>query len=177
VEEGSLEKFMTSEPLQLAFNHDALVKKCSKCGIKKNLECFQKRLGIKGELKSQCKQCVAEWGYIYRSTNASKIRERCKIHRLNASQIEEKKLKRQKQSKLSNQISRIKYPDRERSRRAVEYAVKVGKLIKPNNCSQCGTSCKPEAHHDSYDYDQRLNVRWLCRKCHAAHHRKYPDTV
>jgi hypothetical protein len=43
-----------------------------------------------------------------------------------------------------------------------------GTLVRPSMCSTCGVSCTPVAHHD--DYGQPLNVRWLCRSCHAKQH-------
>jgi hypothetical protein len=53
-------------------------------------------------------------------------------------------------------------------------ALKSGKLVRPQSCSACMKTCVPEAHHESYDQDKRLDVRWLCKQCHEAHHRKYP---
>ena len=45
-------------------------------------------------------------------------------------------------------------------------AIRDGRLA-PQPCEQCGEP-KTDAHHD--DYGQPLNVRWLCRKCHAREH-------
>ena len=56
-----------------------------------------------------------------------------------------------------------------RAQKAAQKAVKNGRLIRPSSCSQCVRPCKPEAHHD--DYSKPLEVRWLCRGCHVAHHR------
>lgn len=52
-------------------------------------------------------------------------------------------------------------------RKAVSRAVKSGRL-KKEPCEVCG-SANSEAHHP--DYSDRLNVRWMCRKHHALHHR------
>ena len=55
--------------------------------------------------------------------------------------------------------------------RAVEYAVRTGKVIKPPTCSKCGKECLSKnmhGHHD--DYSKQLEVRWLCRKCHYYQH-------
>ena len=48
------------------------------------------------------------------------------------------------------------------------YALKTGKLTKPDACSKCGSLEKIEAHHD--DYTKSLEVRWLCFVCHRQHH-------
>src|ERR1035437_2598674 len=57
----------------------------------------------------------------------------------------------------------------------VSTALINGSLIKLP-CGVCG-ELRTEAHHD--DYDKPLDVRWLCRSCHLAHHvnaRKPPST-
>jgi ribosomal protein S27AE len=49
-------------------------------------------------------------------------------------------------------------------------AIKKGVIERPENCSQCGKECFPDAHH--FDYDLPLDVFWLCRKCHLKIHRE-----
>jgi len=55
-----------------------------------------------------------------------------------------------------------------RARKAVEYAVRSGKL-KRQLCEKCGKSA--QAHHD--DYEKPLDVRWLCPVHHAVIHYPY----
>lgn len=50
------------------------------------------------------------------------------------------------------------------ARAAVTYALKTGKLVRPDVCSRCDVVCIPEAHHP--DHDKRLEVVWLCSPCH-----------
>lgn len=51
------------------------------------------------------------------------------------------------------------------------YALKTGRLVRPEVCEDCGKKTKSiEAHHP--DYRLPFFVRWLCRKCHA---RKHPN--
>lgn len=53
-----------------------------------------------------------------------------------------------------------------RSHRYLAYQIKVGKITRPSICEECGClSEKIEGAH--YDYNQPLNVRWLCRSCHV----------
>jgi hypothetical protein len=47
-------------------------------------------------------------------------------------------------------------------------AVHYGKVIKPDACERCGTKGRVEGHH--HDYTKALDVEWLCRSCHVAHH-------
>jgi ribosomal protein S27AE len=48
-------------------------------------------------------------------------------------------------------------------------AVAAGKIQRPHRCEECGAAKKVDAHHD--DYHKALDVRWLCRQCHATFHR------
>lgn len=64
----------------------------------------------------------------------------------------------------SRQIKRE--PVQEAARRAVQTAVRSGRLVR-QPCEQCG-STPTHGHHD--DYTKQLEVRWLCRPCHTAHH-------
>lgn len=53
-------------------------------------------------------------------------------------------------------------------RAKARYAVKRGQ-IKRLPCERCASE-RAEKHHD--DYSRPLDVRWLCKPCHAAHHRR-----
>ncbi len=53
--------------------------------------------------------------------------------------------------------------------KAVEYAVRIGRLQK-RPCERCGTNTQVHAHHD--DYSRRLDVRWLCPIHHRDRHRE-----
>jgi ribosomal protein S27AE len=50
------------------------------------------------------------------------------------------------------------------ARHAVRYAVRVGKLQR-QPCERCGAA-RVQAHHD--DYTKKLDVRWLCSRCHCV---------
>lgn len=66
--------------------------------------------------------------------------------------------------------ARLEHPEKFNARCAVAYNVRVGHIIKPNQCSTCGKNVKIEAHHN--DYSKRLDVKWLCRVCHQDLHKK-----
>lgn len=51
---------------------------------------------------------------------------------------------------------------------AVMWALKIGRLIRPEACSLCLKACKPDAHHE--DWAKKLDVVWLCRRCHRVIH-------
>jgi hypothetical protein len=56
----------------------------------------------------------------------------------------------------------------------VQYALKKGWLVRPEQCEKCGRNCKPEAAH--HDYSKPLEVRWLCRSCHCKWDHHDPKT-
>lgn len=60
-------------------------------------------------------------------------------------------------------------PTKAKAYRTVTNAIRDEKLIRPSQCSDCGSTCKPEAHHE--DYTKPLDVTWLCRSCHCKLHR------
>jgi ribosomal protein S27AE len=53
------------------------------------------------------------------------------------------------------------------ARDAVREALRDGRLTR-QPCSECGAA-KAQAHHD--DYTRRLDIVWLCAKCHARTHK------
>jgi len=52
-----------------------------------------------------------------------------------------------------------------RAQHRIFYAIRRGKISRPNICEQCGKQGYTRAHHD--DYLQPLKVRWLCGRCHS----------
>ena len=64
--------------------------------------------------------------------------------------------------------SRRKYPERIAARREVVKALRRGDLTKATHCNDCPASEHLEAHHE--DYNQPLNVEWLCIVCHRLRH-------
>jgi hypothetical protein len=54
------------------------------------------------------------------------------------------------------------------ARTAVGKAVKDGRLVRPQSCSNCDRPCKPQGHHR--DYTKQLEVVWLCVRCHHDEH-------
>src|SRR6476646_7005097 len=59
-------------------------------------------------------------------------------------------------------------PEKRRTHKRVESAIKAGRLQR-NNCERCGSS-QVHAHHD--DYSKPLEVMWLCNIHHRERHRE-----
>ena len=57
------------------------------------------------------------------------------------------------------------YPEKTKARVAVHYALKTGRLTRPDHCESCLKKRFAESHHE--DYSKKLDVEWLCKKCHV----------
>lgn len=65
--------------------------------------------------------------------------------------------------------SNTNHKDERRAQSVVNHNIERGQLRR-QPCEVCG-STKTDAHHD--DYNKPLDVRWLCRRCHADWHSKH----
>lgn len=74
-------------------------------------------------------------------------------------------------NKCARKEKRKKYnkenPKKHGARQIVTIALRSGHLIK-GLCHVCSTSENIDAHHP--DYENPLDVIWLCKKCHAKEH-------
>lgn len=65
-----------------------------------------------------------------------------------------------------------KHPEQSRASKKLCYAVKTGKLTRPDKCENCGGGGPIEGAH--HDYERPLDVRWLCRSCHRSWDKREP---
>lgn len=73
-----------------------------------------------------------------------------------------------------NSIEDIKKSLRIKAINAVAWAVKTGKLTRPNACNSCsGTDKRIDAHH--HNYFLPLDIEWLCTTCHYQRHKTMRD--
>lgn len=63
-------------------------------------------------------------------------------------------------------------PVKESARNAVREAVRKGKLIKPTHCPNCKKETERKHMHGHHynGYENKLDIEWLCRWCHAREH-------
>ncbi|MEE9354749.1 MAG: hypothetical protein V3U75_04090 [Methylococcaceae bacterium] len=52
----------------------------------------------------------------------------------------------------------------------VQWAVRRGWIEKQEYCSVCDAKDNVEAHH--YNYDDPLEVEWICKRCHVRFHKE-----
>jgi hypothetical protein len=138
------------------------MKKCKECGIEKELSDFWKNKRMTSGYFNKCKICSK--------------REKDKYA---AEHVDEMRATRSRYSKLSyktgrkgrdNKIYKLNNPLVVKAHSAVRYAVRMGKIIKPKNCSTCNEETSLHGHHN--DYTKLLDVIWLCPSCHGQLHHK-----
>lgn len=122
-----------------------ITKKCKLCNTIKPLEEFVKNRVVKSGYGNRCKKCH------YKETYKSRAKKQSYYTKLG-------------NSYRKTDIGKIKVSARQK----VKTAIRSGKLFK-KPCEVCG-SIKSEAHHS--DYNQPLNVNWLCSFHHKEWHRK-----
>ena len=102
----------------------------------------------------------------------SRAKSNAKYHQTPNGKIAAKKAndKRQQTQKCKETVDRynLKFPERRKAAYAAMYAVRTGKLIRPDRCSVCDKTCVPQGHHP--DYSKPLEVIWVCHNCHVAIH-------
>jgi hypothetical protein len=134
--------------------------RCSRCGEPKSANEFYKDKRTPNGLKSQCKKCHTECA----------IRTRDPI---NARKLRRESMRRQREIDPQKFRLREKEAAKKRTvtpaviaRRRLNYAVRSGKIVKPEKCENCGKRHKLTAHHE--DYSKPFSVEWLCYECHGT---------
>lgn len=128
------------------------MKNCSSCGELKPLDHFQKRKASKDGLTASCKGCL-------------KIRDKAKHDKKATSWCRVPYVNIEPRAAYVMRNGRKRYAHEQ-----LNYAVKVGKVLKREKCERCGNQELVHGHHD--DYNKPLIVMWLCPKCHKQRHRE-----
>ncbi len=153
----------------------SLTKVCCKCKTEKPVDLFPCSKNRKGGRYPYCKKCKSNYYFKTAALVAPKIRIRNSEYYQKIKSDPEKYAKLRISSRKRLNAFKLRHPTRVKANSKALRAILAGKIVRPNECSSCGCQCKPEAHHDSYEKSQWLVVRWLCRRCHCAYHKKYPD--
>lgn len=67
-------------------------------------------------------------------------------------------------------VNQILDRHKKNARAKLQYALRIGEVIKPKLCRKCGLKKLLSAHHR--DYGLPLDVLWLCDPCHAKEDKK-----
>jgi hypothetical protein len=133
---------------------------CKKCGLVKPLDAFYKGHLSRDCRAGECADCTKARVKAHRQENIERIRE-----------YDRSRGCRQTRDML--RLYRERNPIKYRAHRAVNNALKNGRLSKPDGCEVCGSGYALHGHHD--DYSRPLSVRWLCAACHHQWHAKHGE--
>jgi hypothetical protein len=126
-------------------------KPCIKCGVPRELTEFYRHPGMADGRLNKCKEC----------------------HRLDVKENRKRNIEyyraydRDRGNRQNNEYVRdyrARNPEKYKAHRALNNAVRDGKIVKPTHCTKCGKETTLHGHH--HDYAQPLNVEWLCPACH-----------
>ena len=132
-------------------------KQCFKCLRKKPLEAFYKHAQMADGHLNKCQECTKTDVALHRQQNLEQIRA---YDKLRASQPHRMALRTRTVAEYV-----ANFPARKKANTAVGNALRSGRLHK-QPCWVCGLNAV--AHHP--DYDQPLDVVWLCQPHHKQAH-------
>jgi hypothetical protein len=114
-------------------------------------------------LKSQCKRCHMDCAMATRNRELALKHKRESMRRRRRAEPEKYREREREQSRKRPKDHRVK------ARHAVHSALRHGSLVRPAGCERCGAVGRVTAHH--HNYQQPLDVEWLCYGCHGREHR------
>ena len=113
----------------------------------------------------------------YRSRNPEKDKQSSRLWRLKNPEKAAAMSRKCNKQRSRNQVLEGKrrwvarHRERHLAQRAISTAVNKGCIQKPNSCSICGEIKEKrqiQGHHP--DYKKRLEVIWVCHRCHERIH-------
>ena len=153
------------------------MKICPCCGENRTANHFHADKSKSSGLASYCKICTKANNKANYAKNIDKrkaVKKQYREDNVDKVALAKKKWQDENPEKLKATIARYweNHPEKRLAHRAVNNAVRDGRIVKPFHCEKCCSDEKIEAHHESYDKCDWLNVKWLCRKCHKSVHAK-----
>lgn len=150
------------------------MKTCKKCLKELPLSLFYKHKAMKDGLLSFCIECVKSRVKAHRDVNLEQIKRYDRLR----GKTEKRKLRNREYAKkhVKEHAKRI-YEWRKRNLMKARAHCKVARAIRKGilnkQCCEVCSNENVEAHHPNYN--EPLNVVWLCKQHHAELHRKYND--
>ena len=148
------------------------------------------KTSIQKKVKIICLECSKESFFAKRLKKAKFCNINCWRQYVSKNKkkinIEIKRLKQREQTKKYYALnkkkvyeivrkSEKKYPQKQKARIKVHYAVKKGILQKPILCTICLTNKATDGHHE--DYNKPLEVIWCCRVCHRMLDKRLKNSI
>jgi len=150
-------------------------KYCRRCDTTKDIEEFHKNKRNPSGVHAACKSCVKFYAKEYYQKNRVKYYWQNKQWREANPERRRESNKRYEGNNPNRRKSSLPSKGRKQLYDKLNDAVRRGKIMRPNKCSDCNSKIKVEAHHE--DYEKPFEVVWLCRACHVKRHHKIPAYV
>lgn len=151
-------------------------KECFKCNVIKPLVEFYVHKQMADGHLNKCKECTKldTFGRTEEEIEKRKHRDRNRSnHKERIQKNRDRLLSNPEAMKKCNE-KKNEWSHRNKHKRnahlKVSRAVMNGTIKRENNCSNCSSDIKVEAHHE--DYSKPLEVIWLCSKCHHLRHKE-----
>ena len=132
-------------------------KKCSECGQEKPLGEFNKNRNNKDGYQGRCRECFSRYNKARYWSDPSRFKKSVAEYRkANLENVFETRMAMCERN-----------PCEKNAREAVNIAVELGYIDKPDHCMGCGrkaSETRISGHH--YDYSKPLEVIWVCARCH-----------
>ena len=147
-------------------------KHCSRCGLDKPLQDFNKNKAQRSGFQRFCRECQRAVKHVYLSKFESRLLEWHTRRRWYYERGGKEIVRRNVKAFLKRSgYSAWHDPLKARAWNITKNEIRQGRLVR-QPCEQCGNSEKIHAHHD--DYTKPLEIRWLCAPCHHRHHHPLP---
>ena len=156
------------------------MKTCICCGESKPFTDFYRHPQMADGYLGKCKVCHRAGVKKNRLEKADKYREydrnRAMLeHRVNGRERYAKTDAGRAAIQRAHLSSNKRYPERRAARVALGNAVRDGRVIPPQACWYCGSTCGVHGHHP--DYSNQLGVSWMCQTCHKQVHQIADDIL
>lgn len=159
---------------------ETILKPCNRCGKETPLSGFYRNSSAPSGLQNTCKECSKAASAAYWKSGKGRIAcaryelsDKGRANRL--AYVESGKRSdvlsrhnRTESRKAADSLYLAKYPEKISARSALNNALRSGALKRAEGCWYCGSTKIIEAHHA--DYQNKLGVTWLCKKCHVDAH-------
>lgn len=151
------------------------MKVCTRCNKAKPLSDYYKDKRCKDGCRSECKICVIRITKEYNQTEQGRKVHHKAVFRYDQSEKGKAAQKRRRQTekykatqKRYRERYQIRCPERLKAKDAVNYAIRVGKLARPNSllCHYCPKPAQQYHHWQGYDPKHWLDVIPVCIGCH-----------
>lgn len=160
-------------------------KECTGCGKAKDLEEFNRLASAKDGRQSKCRNCFSEYNAARYAEQGRAIRKKVKAYReanpdkIRALKRTWKKTPAGKACEKRYQASEVGKAARRNGKNAramVRRALQDGRLVK-GPCARASAKCRGPIeghHHKGLARKFWLDVEWLCKMHHRAHHLAQP---